>query len=141
METTAVFAAAASANGSNTFGSAAGGDEQSNDRALVPSTGSVSASVHSPRSGLTRALEVIPQEVARMLLQRAFMLRQASRAMKRAVESVGPAVQIKVKHGTTIAQIAGGVVELQIWCVLAALDLSPPSFCRSRLRSCSWFMV
>jgi hypothetical protein len=145
MEATALRAAAASVaaaavnGGTSAVPSASRRAEQSNERALVlPLAGEEDASTadgegvsaapgktESVRaSALIRALEMIPQEVARMLLRRAFMLRQTSKALKRAVEGVAPAMQIKVKRGTSVAQLEGGVIDMQKWCFVAALDLS-----------------
>ena len=82
--------------------------------------------VPPPKSVLMKTLDEIPQELTRMILpgRRACMLREVSKALKRAVENARPAVPIAVKRVTPIVRLVQGMINLLRWCVVEAVDLS-----------------
>ena len=92
-----------------------------------PAVPSQTGSEHA--SALLQALQAIPQELARMILPgaRACMLREVSKALKKAVENARPAVPIKVKRVTPVVRFEEGLVNLLRWCFIAAVDLSAVS--------------
>ena len=77
-------------------------------------------------SALVRALEAMEEELARRVLpaERSVMLRQVSKAMRAATESIKPWAMIKVKANQGIERMEEDVLDMNEWCRITSIDMS-----------------